>query len=124
MKNALIVDDSSVIRKAIKQMLEKLGFTDIREAENGQLALDSCNIKLPDFIILDWNMPVMTGIEFLKAFKQNDANSQVIVIVCTTENELEKIQAALESGASEYIMKPFDEMILKDKLIQTGILTE
>ncbi|MDF2965215.1 MAG: two-component response regulator [Rickettsiaceae bacterium] len=122
MKNALIVDDSPVIRKAIKQMLEKFSIT-CREAENGQVALEECAKQLPNFIILDWNMPVMTGIEFLKAFKQNGANPGVVVIVCTTENELDKIQAALQSGASEYIMKPFDEMILKDKLIQTGIIT-
>jgi two-component system chemotaxis response regulator CheY len=122
MKNGLIVDDSSVIRKAIKQMLEKMGMS-CREAENGQLALDACKTQLPDFIILDWNMPVMTGIEFLQNFKQNGANPNVIVIVCTTENELDKIQAALTSGASEYIMKPFDEMILKDKLLQTGVIT-
>jgi two-component system chemotaxis response regulator CheY len=123
MKNGLIVDDSSVIRKAIKQMLEKMGIS-CREAENGQLALDACKAQLPDFIILDWNMPVMTGIEFLQSFKQNGANSNVIVIVCTTENELDKIQAALTNGASEYIMKPFDEMILKDKLLQTGVISE
>jgi len=121
MKTCLTVDDSRVVRKAIIRMLAELQIQ-AREAEDGQAALDECAKEMPDFILLDWNMPVMNGLEFLKIFRSNKDNDHVIIIFCTTENELSKIQEALSFGVNEYIMKPFDIEVLKDKLIQTGII--
>lgn len=121
MTNCLTVDDSSVVRKVLVRMLSELGINTV-EAEDGQKALEECAKNMPDFILLDWNMPIMNGLEFLKEFRKNKENDHVIIICCTTENEFSKIQEALLAGANEYIMKPFDKEILKDKLIQTGII--
>ena len=121
MKTCLVVDDSKVVRKIIIKMLAELQIN-AREAENGQMALDECAKEMPDFILLDWNMPVLSGLDFLKAFRKNKANDHIIVIFCTTENEYNKIQEAFSFGTNEYIMKPFDIEVIKDKLIQTGIL--
>jgi two-component system chemotaxis response regulator CheY len=121
MKTCLTVDDSGVVRKIVTKMLAELNIA-TREAEDGKQALAECASSLPDFILLDWNMPLMNGIEFLKEFRANKNNSHVIVIFCTTENDISKIQEALTAGANEYIMKPFDAEVLKDKLQQTGII--
>jgi len=123
MKSCLIVDDSRVIRKVARQILESAGFA-CDEAENGQLALDTCKKKLPDFVLLDWNMPVMNGLEFLQSFRALPEGKNPIVMFCTTENDLNHIQEALAVGANEYVMKPFDADIIKGKLIQLGLLQE
>ncbi len=123
MKTCLTVDDSKVVRKVIAKMLGELKIQTI-EAENGKQALEECEKSLPDFILMDWNMPVMSGLEFLKIFRSNKAHDKVKVIFCTTVNELEKIKEVVDSGGDEYIMKPFDAQVLKDKLIQTGIINE
>ncbi len=121
MPSCLIVDDSKVVRTLARRMIEPMGFT-IEEAENGQVALDKCKQKIPDFILLDWNMPVMDGLEFLKHFRALPNGSTAKVVFCTTETDLEHITKAMEAGANEYIMKPFDEAILKDKLSQIGLI--
>lgn len=121
MKSCLTVDDSRVVRKAIAKMLSELNI-EVREADNGQSALESCANQKPDIILLDWNMPIMNGLEFLKVFRADKNNDNVIVIFCTTENELAKVQEALSFGANEYIMKPFDLEILKGKLEQVGAI--
>ncbi len=123
MKLGLTVDDSSVVRKVIIKMLKELNFESM-EASNGKEALELCSKRKPDFILLDWNMPVMNGIEFVKEFKKNENNNNVVIIFCTTENEMEKIQEALLYNVNEYIMKPFDRDVLREKLIMTGILNE
>ncbi len=123
MKLGLTVDDSSVVRKVIIKMLKELNF-EAMEASNGKEALELCSKRKPDFILLDWNMPVMNGIEFVKEFKKNENNNNVVIIFCTTENEMEKIQEALLYNVNEYIMKPFDRDVLREKLIMTGILNE
>lgn len=120
-KTALVVDDSKVVRLFSRRILEELGFT-VSEAEDGQVALDSCKASIPDFILLDWNMPVMNGLEFIQALRKLPTGGSVPVIFCTTENEMHKIMAALENGASEYIMKPFDKDILSGKLTQLGLI--
>lgn len=118
-KICLVVDDSSVVRKVSRGILDSLGF-EVMEAYDGQNALDQCKIKKPDVILLDWNMPVMDGMEFLRNFRQS--NSDTIVIFCTTENDIVKIMSAMEAGANEYIMKPFDGEIIKTKFLQMGLL--
>lgn len=120
-KLCLLVDDSSVVRKVSRRMLEEIGF-EIAEAVDGKEALERCKARLPDVILLDWNMPVMDGMEFLKLFRSDSTHKNVIVIFCTTENDITKIMLAMEAGANEYIMKPFDESILKTKLQQLGLL--
>ena len=121
MKSCLIVDDSKVIRKVARKMLEDIEF-EIEEAEDGKKALEACERRMPDAILLDWNMPVMNGIEFLKALRQADGGSAPVVVFCTTENDLSRIQTAISAGANEYIMKPFDSEILQTKFAQMGLI--
>ncbi|NCP61695.1 MAG: response regulator [Alphaproteobacteria bacterium] len=117
----LVVDDSTTIRKVIGRMFEKMDF-EVREAENGQVALESCLISMPEVIMLDWNMPVMSGIDFLRELRKTPGGDAPKVILCTTENEFEAIQTAMSEGANEYIMKPFNEEIIKEKLEIVGVL--
>ena len=117
----LVVDDSRVVRKFARRVLEKAGVV-VAEAENGQVALDTCRDCLPRFVLLDWNMPVMTGIDFLRALRSEFGPDKPDVIFCTTEGELGRIVEALDNGAQEYVMKPFDDAILLGKLDQLGLL--
>jgi two-component system, chemotaxis family, chemotaxis protein CheY len=121
MKSCLIVDDSRVVRKVARRILEDLQF-DIEEAADGKLALDACLKSMPDAVLLDWNMPVMNGIEFLRALRKSPGGGSPVVVFCTTENDLHHIQEALGAGANEYIMKPFDSDILQAKFAQVGLL--
>ena len=122
MKTCLIVDDSRVIRKVARQIFEAIGYS-CEEAENGQTALDACRASLPNFVLLDWNMPVMNGLDFLHALRQLPGGDAPSVVFCTTENDLAHIQEALGAGANEYIMKPFDADIIRGKLDQLGLLS-
>lgn len=121
MKSCLIVDDSRVVRKVASRIVHDLGF-ECREAEDGQKAYESCSESMPDAIILDWNMPIMSGIEFLEKLRQMDGGNAPIVVFCTTENDISHIQRAMHAGANEYIMKPFDSEIIESKFIQVGLL--
>jgi two-component system, chemotaxis family, chemotaxis protein CheY len=120
-KSCLIVDDSKVVRMVARKILEGLNFT-ISEAENGQLALDACRRQMPDVVLLDWNMPVMDGLGFLKALRASDGGGAPVVVFCTTENEMSRIQEAIVAGANEYIMKPFDRDIIETKFAQVGLI--
>jgi two-component system chemotaxis response regulator CheY len=121
MKSCLIVDDSKVIRMVAKKILQELSF-ETQEAEDGKIALDICIKKLPDAILLDWNMPNMNGIDFLRELRKLPGGEQPIVVFCTTENDIEHIQEAISAGANEYIMKPFDSEIMQAKFTQVGLL--
>lgn len=121
--HCLVVDDSRVVRKAARRLLEGFGFA-VREAEDGQQALLACRDALPDLVLLDWNMPVMNGMEFLLAARAEHGAEKPLVMLCTTENTPDKILEALDAGAQEYVMKPFDAEILGDKLAQLGLLRE
>ena len=123
MKSCLIVDDSRVVRKVARRILEGLEFV-CEEAQDGQKAYDFCMSKMPDFMLLDWNMPIMSGIEFLEKLRALPGGAKPLVIFCTTENDLAHIQRALMAGANEYIMKPFDSDILRAKLVQIGVLDD
>ena len=120
MKTCLIVDDSRVIRKVSRHILETLGFA-VDEAENGRAALDACQSTMPDVVLLDWNMPVMTGIEFLSHLRKCPGGEKPKVVFCTTENGMAYIRAAIEAGADEYVMKPFDRETLESKLQIVGV---
>jgi len=121
MKSCLIVDDSRVVRKVARRILEELEFT-IEEAADGQLAMAVCQRQMPDAILLDWNMPVMNGIDFLRALRRMQGGAVPVVVFCTTENDVKHIQEAVSAGANEYIMKPFDTDILQAKFQQVGLL--
>lgn len=121
MKTCLVVDDSLVVRKVARRMIEDLGFI-CSEAEDGQKAYDACMLKMPDSILLDWNMPNMSGIEFLEKLRATPGGDAPKVIFCTTENDIEFIQRALNSGADEYIMKPFDNTLIATKFSQVGLI--
>ncbi|MDA0782906.1 MAG: response regulator [Rickettsiales bacterium] len=120
-KICLLVDDSSVVRKICRRIVTDLGFEAI-EACDGKDALEKCEEQIPDVILLDWNMPVMDGMEFLKAYRNKQKENNTIVIFCTTENDITKIMTAIEAGANEYIMKPFDADIIKGKFEQMGLM--
>jgi two-component system chemotaxis response regulator CheY len=119
MKTCLIVDDSRVIRKVSRHILETLGFV-VDEAEHGRAALDMCQTEMPDVVLLDWNMPVMTGIEFLAHLRKCPGGEKPKVVFCTTENDVAHIREAIEAGADEYVMKPFDHETLQIKLQLVG----
>ena len=121
MKSCLIVDDSKVVRMALRKILEGLNF-EIDEAEDGQQALDTCKRNMPHAVLLDWNMPVKSGIEFLHELRAMKDVDQPVVVFCTTENDTAHIQEAIAAGANEYIMKPFDREIIECKFTQVGLL--
>ena len=120
MKFCLVVDDSKVVRMVARKILEELDF-DVSEAADGQEALKACQASMPDVILLDWNMPVMNGIDFLRALRSGEGGDAPKVVFCTTENDMAHIQEAINAGANEYIMKPFDSDIIQSKLSQIGI---
>jgi two-component system chemotaxis response regulator CheY len=119
----LVVDDSRVVRKAARRIVERLGFA-VREAADGAEALAACREALPQAVLLDWNMPVLDGIGFLRAARAEFGPDRPIVVLCTTEAAIDRIVEALAAGAQEYIMKPFDEALLQDKFIQAGLLPD
>lgn len=117
----LIVEDSRVIRRVSRHIVESLGMTAL-EAEDGQQALTVCDAGMPDLILLDWNMPVMNGLEFLKALRARPDGAAPKVVFCTTEYEAGHIREAIAYGADEYVMKPFDHDTLLLKLQLIGIV--
>ncbi len=120
MKTCLVVDDSKVIRKVARHILETLDF-EVSEAGDGQDALTHCESTPPDVILLDWNMPVMSGMEFLKALSATNLPKRPKVVFCTTENGIGHIKAAIEAGADEYVMKPFDRDTIASRLPIVGV---
>lgn len=124
-KTCLVVDDSGVVRKVVSRIMVEFGFSCF-EAKDGQEAYDFCtqNEKMPECILLDWNMPVMNGLDFLKKLRKAKNGNNPIVILCTTENDMKHIITAMKAGANEYIMKPFDADIIKSKLIQCELIED
>ncbi|HEY3797191.1 MAG TPA: response regulator [Caulobacteraceae bacterium] len=120
MRTCLVVDDSRVIRKVARRILEDIGY-EIAEAADGLEALAWCRAAMPEAILLDWNMPVMNGIEFLRKLRSEPGGETPIVVFCTVENDLAHIREALEAGANEYIMKPFDGDIIGAKFTEAGL---
>jgi len=121
MKTCLVVDDSSVIRKVARRILEGLDF-EIVEAEDGVQALELCRSQMPEAILLDWNMPKMDGYEFLRLLRKLPGGDAPKVVFCTTENDVAHIARALHAGANEYIMKPFDKEIVEAKFQEVGLI--
>jgi two-component system chemotaxis response regulator CheY len=120
-KVCLVVDDSRVIRKVARRILEDLGF-EVAEAGDGAEALGWCRTMTPHLVLLDWNMPGMNGLEFLRQLRAAAGGAAPRVVFCSEENDLEHIRQALAAGADEYIMKPFDGDIVASKLAMAGAL--
>jgi len=121
MKHCLIVDDSRTVRAISAHILQDLEL-DTSEAENGVIALEMCRQSMPDLILMDWHMPEMDGMECLKALRKMPGGEAPRVVFCTTENDIEHINQAVGAGANEFIMKPFDNEIMRSKLESVGLL--
>ncbi|MEM1106906.1 MAG: response regulator [Pseudomonadota bacterium] len=121
MKTCLIVDDSRVVRKVAGRIVSNLDFQ-VVEAVDGAEALAKCRDAMPDVILLDWNMPVMNGLDFLRAVRREKGGGAPKVVFCSTETDRDHITEALRSGADEFVMKPFDSEILQSKLAEVGLI--
>ncbi|WP_122464622.1 response regulator [Brevundimonas lutea] len=120
-RTCLIVDDSRIIRKVARRIVEGFGF-EVDEAADGAEALAWCATALPDVILLDWNMPVMDGLTFLKRLRAQPGGDGPKILFCTIETEVARIAEALAAGADEYVMKPFDGEILESKFAEAGVV--
>lgn len=112
----LVVDDFLTMRRIIRTALNQIGFGNITEADNGESALAVMRSKKIDFIISDWNMPKMMGIDLLKAVRANEATKDVPFLMVTAESQKENVMEAVKSGVSSYIVKPFTRETLEQKL--------
>ena len=121
MKQVLIVDDSPIVRKYAKRILEEMSFT-TRDASDGHIALQECSVQMPDAILLDWHMPVLDGLGFLVSLRKMPNGSYPKVVFCTSENNTDSIARAMNAGANEFIMKPFDKLIMQSKFEEIGLI--
>ena len=121
MRTCLVVDDSRIVRKVARRILEEIGF-DVAEAADGMEALAWCRTDMPAAILLDWNMPVLNGLEFLQQLRREADGHKPVVVFCTVENDPDHIARALGAGAAEYIMKPFDSDIIESKFAEAGLI--
>ena len=120
LRTCLVVDDSRVIRKVARRIVEELGF-EAAEAADGLEALAWCRAQMPTAILVDWNMPVMNGLEFVRRLRQEPGGSRPKVIFCTVETDLARIAEALEAGADDYLMKPFDSALMSSRFGLVGL---
>lgn len=118
-RTCLIVDDSRIIRKVARRIVEGLGF-EVDEAADGSEALAFCGGVIPEVILLDWSMPVMDGMTFLRRLRALPGGMAPKVLFCTIETRAERIAEALQAGADDYVMKPFDGEILTSKFAEVG----
>ncbi len=114
--DVLIVDDASAMRRIVRGLLKDLGLRNMREAENGQLALDKLKNRKAGLVVADWNMPVMNGIELLRAIRADENTKTIPVLMVTAEAKQENIVEAVQAGVSNYIVKPFNALTLQEKL--------
>jgi len=123
MGTALVIDDSRAIRMILGRILNRFGY-EVCSAANGREALDMIVSQSLDLsvILVDWNMPEMNGLEFVQALRADPRYNHVPLMMVTTETEIEQMYRALEAGANEYVMKPFTEEVIADKLRLLGVL--
>ena len=121
MKQVLIVDDSPVIRKVARRILESLRL-EIREAETSAAGLEACRTAMPDAIFLDWSMPEIDGCDVIRSIRRLPGGDRPKIIFCLTENDLPGIARAMNAGATDYILKPFDRQIMLAKFEQIGVI--
>ncbi len=120
MKHCLIVDDSEVIRKVARLIVEQMGYI-TSEADNGQTALIECRKAIPNLILLDWHMPELGAHDFLAAFKDMHGSGKAQILYCTTENNHGDIARAFAGGISGFILKPFDRASLQSKIMELTV---
>ncbi len=119
---ALVIDDCRTTRKILMRMLNKMGFETV-EAADGREGLDRLReIGASDLVLVDWNMPVMDGFDFVRAVRAEREYDSVPLVMVSTHNDMESIAQALEAGATEFIMKPFTEDVIREKLALVGTL--
>ncbi|WP_379551106.1 response regulator [Qipengyuania sp. DGS5-3] len=119
-KVCLIVDDSRMIRKVSRKIAESLGYS-VAEAENGEEALTRCKSGMPDLVLTDWQMPVMSGPDFVANLRKLPTQKAPVVVFCTSKGEATDIHEGISAGADDYIVKPFDEAALRTKLAKLGV---
>lgn len=112
----LVVDDFPTMRRIVRSLLKELGFTNVEEAEDGQDALNKLRAGNFEFVVSDWNMPNLDGLEMLKEIRQDDALKELPVLMVTAEAKKENIIAAAQAGATGYVVKPFTAATLEEKL--------
>ena len=112
----LVVDDMMSMRNIVKRALLEIGYKDIHEASNGEEALEKLKTSKLGLVLLDWNMPVMTGIEVLRAMRGDPALQSIPVLMITAEAQTDKIMEAVQAGVSDYLVKPFSGQVLHEKL--------
>jgi two-component system chemotaxis response regulator CheY len=112
----LIVDDFSTMRRIVRNLLKQLSFNNVDEAEDGDVALEKIKSGSYDFVITDWNMPNMNGLELLKAIRSDDALKDLPVLLITAEAEKENVILAAQAGVNDYIVKPFTGDVLQQKI--------
>jgi len=112
----MVVDDMSTMRRIVKNLLKQLGFANVDEAENGQEALIKLRADKFGFVVSDWNMPVMSGIQLLKAIRADEGLKGIPVLMVTAEAQKENIIEAVQAGVSNYVVKPFTAEILQEKM--------
>ena len=120
MRTCLIIDDSRIIRKVARRIVEDLGF-EVEEAADGAEAIAYCGAAMPEVVLVDWNMPVMDGMTFLRRLRAMPGGDTPKVLFCTIETDPARIGEALDAGADEYVMKPFDGDILGSKFADVGL---
>ena len=118
----LLVDDSRMIRKVARRIVEQHGFV-VSEAENGEEAIARCSLAMPDLVITDWDMPVMTGPEFVAALRGLPGSADTRVVFCTSKSAAQEIHHGIGAGADDWIVKPFDEATLPGKLVSLGFIS-
>lgn len=121
MKQCLIVDGSRVIRKVAARILEDLGF-EATEAEDGASALEACRHKMPEIILVDAHLPPMGSIEFLRLLRREVNGAIPVAVFCTTENDSDEITTAVNAGANDFLLKPFDRESLENKLAELNLV--
>lgn len=121
MKTCLVVDDSKVVRQVAGKILKRLAF-DVIEAGDGAEALSECRSKMPDAILLDWNLPVMNSVEFLREMRTLPGGNEPLVVFCSGDGTEQDIEQALSVGANDYVAKPFDGYAIESKFQQIGLI--
>src|SRR3954471_16059975 len=115
MKTCLIVDDSHVVRTVARRILEGLDYS-VQEAEDSVAGLQACQANMPDLIFLDWNLPQMKGVDFVKSVRGQEQGAHPVILFCATESDPAEVASAMAAGANDYVIKPFDSEMLRDKL--------
>lgn len=114
--NVLVVDDAATMRRIVRSLLRELGIKNVREAEDGEMAFEDLKRQKADLVVSDWAMPKMTGIELLRAIRQDEALKETPVLMVTAESKKENIMEAIQAGVNNYIVKPFNSKTLEEKL--------